>query len=191
MKYVALFFVLMFSGMSYGASCTMQYTGNIPDSVIKDLEKRCEAVKEEFDKKAAQESAEETGKRWSAYSEASLQFAKAIGVAAREVGSSVNDFMLTPAGILTMIVILTKVFGHTLLAAVLYIFMVSICFFVVRFLFTKSVEHKPYTSWGFQREKKIRTYYTWDQMSETPVVWAWICTAFVLLTTGIAVLVLL
>ncbi len=191
MKYVALLFVLMFSGMSYGASCTLQSTSGIPDSVVKELEQRCEKAKEEARMKVTQESAEETGKRWSAYSEASLQFAKAIGVAAREVGTSVNEFMLTPAGFLTMVVILAKVFGSSLIAAILYVFLISICFFTARFLFTREVEYQPYSFLGFPRVRKIRHYFTWSQMTEVSAGWAWCCVAFSLLVTGIAILLLL
>lgn len=42
-------------------------------------------------------------------------FARAIGIAARELGVAVNDFLKTPAGVLTAVVILWKVIGSDLL----------------------------------------------------------------------------
>lgn len=59
-------------------------------------------------------------------SNASEGIAHAIGIAAREVGSSVNDFLLTPAGKITLAVILWKVFGTVLMHLLISILIITV-----------------------------------------------------------------
>lgn len=61
-------------------------------------------------------------------------FARAIGIAAREMGVAVNDFLNTPAGVLTAAVILWKVIGAdvvTVLTCVPIMAIFTIAFFKV------------------------------------------------------------
>jgi hypothetical protein len=61
-------------------------------------------------------------------------FARAIGIAARELGVAVNDFLNTPAGVLTAAVILWKVIGAdvvTVLTCVPIMAIFTIAFFKV------------------------------------------------------------
>ena len=61
-------------------------------------------------------------------------FARAIGIAARELGVAVNDFLNTPAGMLTAVVIIWKVIGAgvvTVLVCVPIMAIFTIAFFKV------------------------------------------------------------
>ena len=58
-------------------------------------------------------------------------FAKALGIAAKEMGVAVNDFITTPAGILTAGIIVYKIFGDDIREILVGLFLVyfSISFF--------------------------------------------------------------
>ena len=61
-------------------------------------------------------------------------FARAIGIAARELGVAVNDFLNTPAGMLTAVVIIWKVIGAdvvTVLVCVPIMVIFTIAFFKI------------------------------------------------------------
>ena len=87
-------------------------------------------------------------------------FAKAIGIAARELGVTVNDFLHTDAGKLTAIVIVWKVAGASL-AKLLFAIGITISstimvrLFYLR-LFTEEYKEMPYTLfWGLKSGTKL------------------------------------
>ncbi len=55
----------------------------------------------------------ETVEQMDKWSEISLKFAKALGVAAQELGVAANQFLSTPAGVFTAVIIAWKMFNVT------------------------------------------------------------------------------
>ena len=86
-------------------------------------------------------------------------FAEAIGIAAHELGVSVNEFIGTPAGKLTVAIIIWKVAGATLLHAFGALFAI-----VVSLTFARKLWVRTFTShteivdavwlWGLYKSKK-------------------------------------
>ena len=98
-----LFFAM--SGPIY--ACSLTGVEGLPDSVVKQLELECEKAKE-----AANDATEAYKvEKLSAYAEVAMQIAKALGVAAQELGLAINDFLKSPAGLITAGVIIIKVLG--------------------------------------------------------------------------------
>jgi len=89
-------------------------------------------------------------------------FAKALGIAARELGVTVNEFLKTDAGKLTAVLIVWKVAGASILSTIwaIVILITGLCLARVVYLrlFTKSIELVPYTRlWGmWTGSKKVR-----------------------------------
>ena len=89
-------------------------------------------------------------------------FAKALGIAARELNVTVNDFLASPAGKLTAALIIWKVAGAAFLKLVYGMFFVSVGMIITRLvyvrLFTKGYEKVEYKSFGgfFSGTKLIR-----------------------------------
>jgi len=80
-------------------------------------------------------------------------FAKALGIAAKELNVTINDFLKSPAGILTAIVIIWKVAGTTILKMMYGTLFVVVGLTMVRVvykrLFTKEMKEVPYSYlWG-------------------------------------------
>lgn len=89
-------------------------------------------------------------------------FAKAIGIAARELGVTVNDFLKTDAGKLTAALIIWKVAGATIIHMLYGIVFVTVGLFFMRTmylrLFTARYEKVTYRHLGgmFTGEKMVR-----------------------------------
>lgn len=93
----------------------------------------CSAVAVAADTPPASESS--TATQWATDMAAVAEsFARAIGIAARELGVAVNDFLNTPAGMLTAVVIIWKVIGAdvvTILVCVPIMAIFTIAFFKI------------------------------------------------------------
>ena len=89
-------------------------------------------------------------------------FAKALGIAAKELGVTVNDFLHTDAGKLTALLIIWKVTGttiiHTLYAGLFFVFGMCITRMIYTRLFTKGYEKVEYSRLGgfFKGTKMVR-----------------------------------
>ena len=89
-------------------------------------------------------------------------FAKAIGIAAKELGVTVNDFLHTDAGKLTAALIIWKVAGASFIHFLYALMFVSVGLTMVRVLyvklFTKGYEKVEYSRFGgfFKGTKMIR-----------------------------------
>lgn len=102
-------------------ACNLQNT-NLPDDVKKELELQCLRAEKAAKEKSAEVVSASQAVQLSAYAGVATEVAKAVGIAAKELGVAVNEFILTPAGIITIAIILIKVFGK--LVALLFVSMV-------------------------------------------------------------------
>lgn len=79
-------------------------------------------------------------------------FAKAMGIAARELNVTINDFLTSPAGIITAALIIWKVAGASLLSALYGVLFLIVGLTMVRViyvrLFTKGYEKVEYSRFG-------------------------------------------
>ena len=95
-------------------------------------------------------------------SQAAEGFAKALGIAARELGVTVNDFLHTDAGKITAVLIIWKVMGGAALKIIYGTIFVTVGLSIVRAiylrLFTKGYEKVEYSYFGglFKGTKMIR-----------------------------------
>ncbi len=89
-------------------------------------------------------------------------FAKALAVAARELGVTINDFLNTPAGKLTAALIVWKVAGTAIMHALYGVFFVTVGLVVIRMfymrLFTDRYEKVSYERFFglWKGEKMVR-----------------------------------
>ncbi|AJF40800.1 hypothetical protein AVV29_gp032 [Vibrio phage phi 3] len=83
-----------------------------------------------------------TVEKISKYAEASKGFAEALGVAARELGVATNEFIATPAGKLTVGIVMWKVLGEDIQAWVSFLLFIIIGGVATRALVNKvSIDH--------------------------------------------------
>lgn len=75
-------------------------------------------------------------------------FAKAMGIAARELNVTINDFLKSPAGILTAVIVIWKMMGASILGFVYAMVVLAVGLTMVRIiytrLFTASYKSVPY-----------------------------------------------
>jgi hypothetical protein len=89
-------------------------------------------------------------------------FAKALGIAARELNVTINDFLRSPAGMLTAALIIWKMAGAALMHAFFGFVILTVGLIMVRIiykrLFTKGYEQVQYSYlWGaFSGTKMVR-----------------------------------
>ena len=89
-------------------------------------------------------------------------FAKALGIAAKELGVTVNDFLHTDAGKLTAALIIWKIAGATIIHMLYGMLFITVGLTIVRViymrLFTKGYEKVEYSRFGgfFKGTKMVR-----------------------------------
>lgn len=120
-------------------------------------------------------------------------FSKALGIAARELNVSINDFLKSPAGMLTAALIIWKMAGASLLHAFFGVVILSVGLTMVRTiykrLFTKSFEPVAYSYfWGaFTGTKMIRVPKSFQDLHNDGEWLAfWVMIALTFATIGIA-----
>lgn len=87
-------------------------------------------------------------------------FAKAMGIAAKELNITINEFLTSPAGMLTAGLIIWKMAGAALMHALYGVVFLTVGLIMVRVLytrlFTKSYEKVEYTRfWGLMSGTKM------------------------------------
>lgn len=176
MKYLsslAMVFAMLFTMPTW--ACTV--TGSaLSAAAIKAIEADCAKAEEALTAQAAKIDTE----RLSAYAEVATQIAKAVGIAAKEMGVAVNDFIQTPAGILTVAVILVKVLGK-LVAAIAFTFMVMYCCYrTVRYIWSRySDEYIEVPRWFGFGKKTVRkvSYMSYSEARDSQIAWTFLVAA--------------
>lgn len=106
------------------------------------------------------------------------EFAKALGIAAHEIGVSVNEFVASPAGYITVGVVLWKTIGGSIAKYGLVLCIWLLGTGLIRSMWTSTFIDREYKNiFGTLRTKRTRVYYKWDDASDTQVF----CIALVLL----------
>ena len=120
-------------------------------------------------------------------------FAKALGIAAKELNLTINDFLKSDAGKLTAALIIWKVAGATILHALYGFLFVTIGLTMVRVLytrlFTKGYEKVEYSNFGgfFKGTKMVRvpkTFHDLENDGEWLAFWVMIILTIVVLVGG-------
>lgn len=174
MKRIFFAIAIMFSANAFAGTCDILNSG-LPDSVVQKLKTDCESLRLDQINKEAVEKATGgiptiTPERITGWAQVAEGFANAMGAAAKQLNISVNDFIKTPAGMITIGVILWKVIGVSILK---FLAMFAI-FLVARSLLrstwkvgTTPVERK-FMWWTWTKEKPI--YSTWKDAHENMCV---------------------
>lgn len=117
------------------------------------------------------------------------EFAAAIGIAAREIGVSANEFISTPAGMITVAVILWSTIGDSVSALLLILIVVWGAAGLIRTIWTESYQLQEQHRWWtpVPKIKRVRVYYNWRRAEESQVVSLFL---ILLVVTMILVLVL-
>lgn len=173
MKYVMILVLTLFSAGAW--SCDIR---GVPESMLQKLKVECEQMKLAAETTVTVASTM-TPERISEWAQISEQFAKALGIAASEVGISVNEFMGTPAGIITTAVIIWTVLGQDFLA-ILGMFCITwlLVWWNKRLWFshyerTPLVEGKWFNSGG----KDVIHYLPWAKMADGGIAFSMISCA--------------
>lgn len=154
-------------------ACDIQANG-LTKEALAQLKVACEQAKLEAIKGSATTStlvpdpATLTPERISAIGQTASEIAKALGTAAAQLGIAVNDFLLSPAGILVVLGIFWKLF----LVQTIGIIGMLVVLWTTRWWFLRILV-ESYTSveetrwWGYKTvTKRIPTYITVKELSE-------------------------
>lgn len=152
-------------------ACDLVNSG-LPDDVRKELELKCLQAKKAAEEKATEVATATQVTQLSAYAGIATEVATAIGMAAKQLGVEVNNFIVTPAGIITLFIIVFKVFGK--LIAVM--FMAAIVNYIVWRLVRKiwyydsgeTIEISVWWGWG-KRTVPVMKRTTYSAASEGQV----------------------
>lgn len=177
MKRILLVIAILFSPGVF-AYCEMSNTG-LPDAVTQKLKTDCENLRlDQLNKEAEQDAAKKAAKAvekeaplitpeklttWATVAEG---FTRAVGAAAKEIGVSVNDFIKTPAGMITMAFIIIKAFGAGFMKILVMLFLTLVTYYVNRHLWTESTIEVPKQFWGVKWSKTKRVYYTMKEVHD-------------------------
>lgn len=166
-KRILFTLALLVSAPSFAGSCAQQINqvSGLSDSVAQEMIVQCEQAK-----LAATQQVVPDADKINAYAEVARAVAEAIGVAAKELGVAVNDFIVTPAGMLTAGIILWKFVGATLVSAFIAI-MAGVCLSVLCTYFRKRVLFKGYINVQDAKGngKVVPEYFTWKEASDGQV----------------------
>lgn len=87
-------------------------------------------------------------------------------IAANELGVAANTFLTTPAGILTAVVIIWKVFAMNILGLFFILSTMVVWFYMLRSVMTEKMETRTVKGWGnAEVEKDVRVYVDFDNIS--------------------------
>lgn len=173
MKRVMLALILSLASFGAMASCEISNTG-LPDSVLQKLKTDCETARlAETQKKEEEKNSPipsvpfinpERMTGWAAVAEG---FANAMGAAAKQLNISVNEFITTPAGMITIGVILWKVIGTSILKLLAMYGVFLVARQIIRVMWTKSTITVERKFWQWTWTKENRVYYTWKDADDT------------------------
>ena len=175
-KILSLMFVFAISVPGMANACSISHASDLSDEQIQQLKVQCEQMKLEVQasKKAALEKELETPVvtkenigEWAVIAQ---EFAKALGIAAREIGVSVNEFLKSPAGVLTAGILIFMTVGKSIMA-----FFVGMLFTYIVFKLNNRVWFDQYETiettniFGKTKQKRVARYNNWSQVKDDAV----------------------
>ncbi len=172
-----LIFALLLTFTSPAWACDISGTAGLDAVAVQKLKQACEQAKLEAlqskNEGVVQQtlntvSGAVTADRISAFGQASKDVAVALGLAAKELGIAANDFITTPAGILTVFVVMWKLFGIQFMGIMFCLFFLWVTgWFVRRVLVEEYTVVEKRRFWGlYTVTKRIPTYSSFSNMSD-------------------------
>lgn len=155
------------------ADCSITASG-LTDVSRKQLELDC------LKAQAAEAAAPVDSKKVSEYAGVAKEVAEAIGVAAKNLGVEVNNFITTPAGMLTVAIILLKIFGKLIGMMMASLTICVVLIKIIKYMWSEPVkidEEAPAVlrGWSFfswtSRPVQPRRFVSYKEASETLVGW--------------------
>lgn len=185
MKRILIVVAMMFSSVAFAGYGTCEITNSgLPDNVVQKIKADCEALRlDQINKEAEQEAVKKAAKAvekeaplitpekltsWAAVAEG---FTRAVGAAAKEIGISVNEFITTPAGIITMAFIILKAFGAGMMKILVIIFLTVVTYWINRHIWTSGTIEVSKSLFGMTWSKTKRQFYNFK---EIPDIGGWI-----------------
>ncbi|MNM20161.1 hypothetical protein D3C81_304940 [compost metagenome] len=118
-------------------------------------------------------------KKVSEYAGVAKEVAEAIGIAAKNLGVEVNNFITTPAGLLTVAIILIKIFGKLIGAILASILICTVLIKILKYMWTEplsSEEAQPIITGGWffgygSRAVQPRRFVSYKKAEDTLVGW--------------------
>jgi len=171
MKSILLAVAIMFSSGAF-AACEISNTG-LPDNVVQKLKTDCETLRlEQINKEVLEKGPSGSGpfitpERVTGWAQVAEGFANAVGAAAKQLNVSVNEFITTPAGLITIGVILWKVVGTSLLKLLAMYGIFILCRAILRVMWRVGSEpvQRKFAWWTWTHNKPI--YVTWKGAEDT------------------------
>lgn len=164
---IAIMLTLGMSVTAYGANtgCNIPTEG-LSTEVVKQMFDLCIKDKEKQESEKVV-SPTESLKNLGEFATISKEFASSLGIAAKELGIAANDFLASPAGVLTAVVIIWKVFAMNILGLFFILSVMAIWMYMLRAVMTEKMETRMVKGWGKEeREKDVRVYVNFDKISE-------------------------
>ena len=133
--FAASFMVFAFiSTAAFADSCDITGASGLTAAQVQQLKTNCEKMKLDTVSSVPEQASSVTPKKLSEWAQASKGFADAIGIAAKEMGIAVNDFIKSPAGMITVLIILWKVMGSFFVGLFMLFFVNIVGFRMMRFV---------------------------------------------------------
>lgn len=171
LKNLLMNFVLCLSlfvlGSSMAVACEITGSG-LPSEMKQKLIVECEQMK--LAAQSAPEAPKVTKEDLSEWANISQEFAKAIGIAAKEMGVAVNEFITTPAGILTAGVILWHTLGADAIKILSILGVTLVIYVLNRALWFSHYESYRRSIGVFSWEARVRRNLKWEKMEDTASV---------------------
>lgn len=173
MKRIFLVVAMMFSSGAFAAygTCEIGNSG-LPDAVVQKLKADCETLRlDQISKEALEKTTEKnapmiTPERITGWAQVAEGFANAMGAAAKQLNISVNEFIKTPAGLITIGVILWKVIGVSILKflAMYAVFVVTKRILQVLWKVGSEPVERKFAWWTWTHDKPV--YSTWNRADD-------------------------
>ena len=152
------FLAICFIVLSFGSNAQTINTENLSPEQISELNQRIEEMK-----KVQPNVSEKVRTEVEAWTNLGQNIGRATVGAAREIGVAANEFVQTPIGIVTTVVVVYKLVGRDILKTFigLFIFLFGTGFGMYHFRrrYNRQYEYKPILFGAFQRKKVVSENY--------------------------------
>ena len=170
-------FALIMTVMSLPTFACDITRSDLPDAMVQELKVKCEQMKLDLKTQppapviaAVPQITRDDVSEWAKISQ---EFAKALGIAAKEVGSSVNEFLATPAGILLAATLVWMVLGKSILGiGVGFLLTYATIKLNRRFWYDRIDIIEGVSFLKRPTKKEVVRYANWSQMDASAIGWS-------------------
>lgn len=188
MKNILIGIVLFFAMAANTYACEIRGTG-LPAAAIAELKVACEQAKLNNIQAKGSNTVSSvaanmpSAEQLSEIGNVSKEIAKAIGIAAKELGVAVNDFLTTPAGILIAFGVFWKVFLVESVGLLLLFLLITGCMWMYRKCLIDGYEIKERSVlWGlYKYQKHVPVYGTISRISSPEGTMIFFTTVFLVI----------